>query len=328
MSPTLSLLDKFDFMPVGQYLERGEYDPNILDEGTEWVRLETNTSGQEAGTEAMRCGNVYNVARTLELPGLQDLAIRKLKALAKKEPHQPFAILCVVDDIFRNALPDVKQYLVEYLADQFWNLVTQENNKFAEVMKADEELMKGVFGLLAGPPEAEAKIEAEEKIKDEKPHGEVKEEPESRGTVEGDKVESGLIGKDPSQKNTTRYHATVTTATDEGTTAKEENVEGKKAEKDAVEKDTAEKETAEKDTAEKMTAKELLTENDSIMDAPATILPTANQTVAFKADRATTGEIEGLSHEEAEMIMMALQASDRETTEKDIAAAVGFLDSF
>ena len=309
MSPTLSLLDKDHFMPVGQYLERGEYDPNILDEGTEWVRLETNARGQDAGEEVMRCAIIYDIALTLELPGLQDLAFRKLKALAKNEPHQPFAILCVVDHIFKSARPDMRQYLIEYLAEQFWSLVTQENNKLAEVMKADEELKKGVFGLLAGPPEAKAKIEAEEKMKDEELFGEFKGEPESPGTLEGDKVDSDLIGKDSSQ-NITRYHATVTTATDEGTTAEEEN---------------AEKDAAEKDTAEKMTAKGLLTSNDTIMAKTSPILPTANGTIALSPHPATTGELEeGLSHEEKEMIKMALRESDGEATENDLDGLGGF----
>ena len=321
MSPTLSQLDKDDFMPIGQYLERGEYDPNILDEGTEWVRLETNVSGQDAGEEVMRCAVIYDIARTLELPGLQDLAFRKLKAMAKNEPHKPFAILCVVDHVFKHAQPDMRKYLVEYLAEHFWNLVTLENKKIAEVMEADEELGKRVFGRLAGQPEAEVKNEAEGKIKDEKLFGEGKDEPGSPATLVGDEEEGGLIGKGTSQENTTPHHATVTTATDDDT--------------------TAEKKKAEKEKAKRMTAKELLTENDALVDQAATILSAANATVSFEPEdpAPTVGKIEegGLSHEEQEMIKlavggmeeglsqeeqdmikMALRESDKEAAEKDL----------
>ena len=97
MSPMLSNLNVDDFLPVGQYLERGEYDSNILDEGTEYVRLEMELIEPERGAEVVRCATIYSIAQIFELPGLQTLAFRKLKALAKLEPHQPFAILCVVD---------------------------------------------------------------------------------------------------------------------------------------------------------------------------------------------------------------------------------------
>ncbi len=331
MSPTLSQLDKDDFMPIGQFLERGEYDPNILDEGTEWVRLETNVSGQDAGEEVMRCGIIYDIARTLELPGLQHLAFRKLKALAKNEPHKPFAILCVVDHVFKHAQPDMRRYLVEYLAEQFWSLVTLENKKIAEIMEADEELGKRVFGRLAGHPEAEVENEAEGKIKDEELFGEGKDEPASPATLVGDEAEDGLIGKGTSQENTTPYHATVTPATDEGTTA----------EKEEAAKNRAETEKVEKEKAKIMTAKELLTENDALVDQAATILSAANATVSFEPEdpAPTVGKIEegglsqeeqemikmavggmeeGLSHEEQEMIKMAIRESDKEAAEKDL----------
>ena len=71
MHPTLAALDKDKFLPVGQYLMRGEYDPNIVDEGTDWVRLETIRGVQEdVSGEAIRSGIIYETARTLEMPGL------------------------------------------------------------------------------------------------------------------------------------------------------------------------------------------------------------------------------------------------------------------
>ena len=185
MSPILSQLNKDDFLPVGQYLERGEYDPNILDEGTEWVRLVTEVSGPDAAEEVMRCATIYDIARMLELPGLQDLAFRKLKALAKKAPHQPSAILCAADIVFKIAQPNMRQYLVEYLAKHFWSLIMDESRDLAQLMQGNDELRKKVCGLLAGRLEPEVKAEAEEKIKNE------------------------------DKKDTSRYHATVATAMDE-----------------------------------------------------------------------------------------------------------------
>ena len=335
MSPVLSKLDKVDFMPVGQYLERGEYDPNILDEGTEWVRLETNASGQDAGEEVMRCAIIYDIARTLELPGLQDLAFRKLKALAKNEPHQPFAILCVVDHVFKRAQADMKQYLVEYLAEQHWHLVRQESQKIAEVMEADEELGKRVFGLLAGLPEAEVKNEAEGKMKAEELFGEDKGELGSPATLVGGEAEGGLIGKGTSQENTTPYPATDTTPTREGTSAEKERTEKEKAEKEEAVKDRAEKEKAENATPMSMN-REYLPEFNALRDEwatitlrpnrtmflesdPATNLTAAEVTASFepKAPATTAGEIEeALSPFSQEMVKMATEAADTQIAEE------------
>lgn len=165
MSPLLSSINAQDFLPIGQYLERGEYNPNILDEGTEWVRLEEDTSHRQPGEEVVRCGTIYSLAQILELPGLQDLAFRKLKALAKQEPYQPRAILSVVERIFGTSDEDVRDYLVHYLAQKYWDIVLAEPVKVAEVMQANEDLSKGVFGLLSGVDRLrsiDAKIEAEE----------------------------------------------------------------------------------------------------------------------------------------------------------------------
>lgn len=161
MSPMLSALDPSDFLPIGQYLTRREYDPNILDDGTEFVRLEKELMGNEGGAEVVRCGDIYITAQMLELPGLQDLAFRKLKALEKSEPHQAFAILTVVETIFDKANEDFKKYLVQYMADHYWDLVLAETIKVAEVMNENEELAQGVFGLLGGRAEVEVEGEGE-----------------------------------------------------------------------------------------------------------------------------------------------------------------------
>ena len=246
MAPILSQLNKIDFLPVGQYLERGEYDPNLLDEGTDWIRLETNVSGQDADEEVMRCATIYDIAGQLEIAGLQDLAFRKLKALAKNEPHQPSAILCAVDIVFKIAQPNMRQYLVEYLAEQFWNLMMEENQRLAEVMKANDELRKKVFGLLAGPPEIEFKTEAEAKSKDEELFDEAKGEPESPEIVGGVEVENSLMEAIASQKDTSPYHATVATGTGG----------------DPPEEDRPQRIPAEEQGVMRMTARDILTNDD------------------------------------------------------------------
>ena len=272
MSLTLSALDEKRFMPVGQYLMRGEYDPNIVDEGTEWVRLETIIGVQEdISDEAIRSGIIYDTARTLELPGLQDLAFRKLKALGQNGPHRPFEILEVVDHVFKAAQPDMKKYLVEYVAEHFWNLVVVENRKFKSIMEADEELAKRVFSLLAGHPETEAKNEADGKMKVEVLFGKRKDELESPVTLVGDEAENSLLGEGNSQELLTLdYNGPIPHHREEfpltGLT------------KSA--KDLAAKEKAERDTVKKMTTKERLADADAFVDKAVSIISAANGPVS------------------------------------------------
>ena len=265
MHPTLSELDEDKFMPVGQYLMRGEYDPNIVDEGTEWVRLETIRGVQDdVSGEAIRSGIIYETARTLEMPGLQDLAFRKLKALGQSGPHEQFEILEVVGHVFKNAQPDMQKYLVEYLAEHFWNLVVVANRKLYNVMETDEVLAKRVFGLLAGYPEAGLKNEAEENVKVEEPFGERKDEPESQGTLMGDEAEDS-----DSYELILDYDGPIITPKHERLAQKE------------AEKGWAAKEKAERDALKKMTAKEFLADNDAVVDQVASTIAAANGSVDF-----------------------------------------------
>ena len=280
MHPTLSELDRDKFLPVGQYLMRGEYDPNIVDEGTEWVRLETTRGVQEdVSGEAIRSGIIYETARMLEMPGLQDLAFRKLKALGQNGPYEPFEILEVVDHVFKNAQPDMQKYLVEYLAAHFWILVVVENRKLCSVMENDEVLAKMVFGLLAGHPEADLKNEAEENMKVEEPFDGRKDEPESQGTLVGDEADDS-----DSQELILDYDGPITAPKDERYRAQRK-----------AEKGWAAKEEAERDAIKKMTAKEFLADTDAVVDQAASTITAANGTVSFgpgphHATPATTAE--------------------------------------
>ena len=148
MSPLLSSLDADDFQPIGEFIDRREYHPNILDDGTVHVRLEGDLSPEMLRHQVARCGTVYRVAQMLEMPGLQDLAARKLKALAPH--HQALEILTVIDLVFATGGPEMRGYLTRHVADHFWNLVVAETERMVEVMSANRALAEGVFGMLSG----------------------------------------------------------------------------------------------------------------------------------------------------------------------------------
>ena len=166
MSPTLSSLDANDFQPVGEYIDRREYHPNILDDGTAHVRLEGDLDPDTLRHEVVRCGTVYQVALLLEMPGLQDLAFRKLKALA---PHQhPREILTVIELLFDGCGVEVRRYLIEHVAEHYYALVLAETEKLVQVMRAYEGLAKGVYGILGRDDEVKAEaVVVKEEGKDE-----------------------------------------------------------------------------------------------------------------------------------------------------------------
>ena len=203
MSPMLSSLDADAFRPVGEYIDRREYHPNILDEGTAHVRLEGDLTPEMLCYQVLRCGTVYQVAQMLEMPGLQDLAFRKLKALT---PHyQALEILTVIELLFDISSPEIRQYLTQYVADNYWNLVLTETKKMVEVMAANEELARAVFGKLS--------VEKEE-IKEDDVKGEGKEESK----------EEGGLGEKPKEEEVYRANDDAK-AKEEGSMAEENNGE-------------------------------------------------------------------------------------------------------
>lgn len=288
MSPFLSGLKKDEFHPVGEYLERGEYNPNILDEGTEYVRLAIEMTEAERGEEAVRSATIDSIAQLLELPGLQDLAFRKLKALATWDPHQAFAILCVVESNFEKAADDLRQYLVQYLADHYWELVLAETVKMAEVMRGIMSLEKGVFRLLAGPVEADVNMDTDVEIK--------KEEDDAKVKVEGPGFSENLTTGDKSD--------------DEKMLADEEKLFGE--EEKAVDKQkekVSRKKEVEKPVMKPATASASAT-NHRKPTAPS--LPT-NYKKPTVADLTEDGK-EGIARTQAQMIPAALRESNNEAT--------------
>ena len=212
MSPMLSSLDADAFRPVGEYLDRREYHPNILDEGTAHVRLEGDLNPEMLCYQVLRCGTVYKVAQMLEMEGLQDLAFRKLKALT---PHyQALEILTVIELLFDISSPEIRQYLTQYVADNCWNLVLTETKKLVEVMATNEELARAVFGKLSVKEEIredDVEGEGKEELKEEGGLGEQPKKGEADGAKVDDAKEEGSMAEEnkgepgiqPSQKERT-----------------------------------------------------------------------------------------------------------------------------
>ena len=218
MSPMLSRLEADDFKPIDEYIERREYDPNIVNDGTVHVRLEGGLDPEMLGDQIVRCGTIYELAKKLEMAGLQDLAFRKLKAL---EPHfEPLQILTVVEVLFDIGSPGIRQYLTQYVANHYYRLVLAETEKIVEIMCTKEDLAKGVFEKLSGK---QNEIKKENMKEEEKP-----------GVA--DEIKGGETASEPSKdldetrkrKNAeeTNPAAKLDDANKEGSMAEEDNGEG------------------------------------------------------------------------------------------------------
>ena len=198
MSPLLSSIDANDFRPVGEYIDRREYHPNILDDGTVHVRLEGDLSPENVRQEVLRCGTIYQLAQMLEMPGLQHLVFRKLKALARTPMKE---MLVVIESLFQVGGLEVREFLTRHVAEHWWDLVLAETERMVEVMSANGELAKGVFGILS---RGDDKVKMEEVVKKEKEGEEGEEEvlTENKGGAkdeEGKRAETNDKGSKPSQ---------------------------------------------------------------------------------------------------------------------------------
>ena len=157
MAPLLSGISAHDFKPVADFIDHGEYRPNLLDDATEYVRLENITNEQQRANEILRCGVVYSLAEMIELPNLQRLAFRKLRALGSSfaAPFPSFELLSVVQLVFNDTAPkdwEMHSFFVNYIAEHFWNIMEADPLRFAEIMKENEHLSRSVFSKLAEAP--------------------------------------------------------------------------------------------------------------------------------------------------------------------------------
>lgn len=148
MSPLLSNISFEDFRTIAEYLDHGEYRPNLLDDGTRWARLENISTDAQRAEELHRSGIRYCHAQQLELSDLQMLIFRKVKALG----HYPaFELLSAVHLMYREGPPDkdeMHDFFVHHLAEHFYELLLEDMARFVELLQGHPELARCVFERL------------------------------------------------------------------------------------------------------------------------------------------------------------------------------------
>ena len=125
MSPLLSNINPSLFRKVADYMNTGEYYPVLLNETTARAWLEdTDTRGRRTATME-EFGDIYKLGEDLQLPGLQDLVIRKFRVLAPQADCDDF--LAAARSFYSRGRPsDVN--LHEFVVAHF----AQEHNEFLE----------------------------------------------------------------------------------------------------------------------------------------------------------------------------------------------------
>ena len=170
LSPLLSDIDTDDFGAVVEYLDHYEYKPNLLDEGTDYARLEGIETPQQRSASIIQCAVLYGIGNRLMLPHLSALAIRKFKALAPYIPDDFLIIACV---LYHSGPPKdetLHRFFVEYIADNFFELWQMESETFRLLLQEQKELAIDIFARKGKGAELyePVKVQVENEVKEEK----------------------------------------------------------------------------------------------------------------------------------------------------------------
>lgn len=184
MSPVLSELQAPDFTSVAEYLDHAEYKPNLLDEGTDYARLEGVETAPQHFEAICQCGSLYTMADKLDLPGLKDLTVRKFRALV---PYTAEAFILMAKLFYCFGCPSddgLHEFMVTYATDHFYELLEAEAVSFVELLKRHPSLAKAVFRTLGGVDMKEQeKAKKEEEEEDEGQEERKEEHDDKRRTV-------------------------------------------------------------------------------------------------------------------------------------------------
>ena len=145
MSPLLSSIDPPTFNLVAEYLNYGEYIPNLIDQGTDRARLENVAPGNQMTDVLANCGILFGMGRDLDLVGLQELVVRKFLALA---PHaEDYDVLALARMFYFHGRPDVEglhAWLITWLAEGLFDIWKVEAQALREFLIEHREILRDV----------------------------------------------------------------------------------------------------------------------------------------------------------------------------------------
>ena len=148
MHPVLSQLSVSDFGSVAEYLNHSEFKPNLLHEGTDRERLENMNSEDDMAAAAIQCGYLYGTAQILEIPGLQDLCFRKLKALPALPSEELVLIAKRMLSNWQSNDDEVRNHFVGCIARKYYTLWEEDSKGFRTLLTECKELAMAVHSGL------------------------------------------------------------------------------------------------------------------------------------------------------------------------------------
>ncbi|MCJ1396861.1 hypothetical protein MMC11_000051 [Xylographa trunciseda] len=160
MSPVLADLLPSQFESVAEYLDHGEYKPNLLDEGSDYARLEKVETADQNFEAVIQCGQLYTMSGQLQLPGLQNLVVRKFKALL---PYSAEDFLLITKLFYCFGQPSdesLHDFIVNYAVEHFYELWDAASKIFMELLTYHVSLARDIFRKLGGLPKNEEAEEA------------------------------------------------------------------------------------------------------------------------------------------------------------------------
>jgi len=156
MSPVLLRFHSKAFEAVVEFLNSAEYTPRLVNENKADVCLENVKTQTARAAQVLNSGILYCMAGKIQVQAMQDLVLRKLRVL---KPYPPSEFIAIVGLVFQHGSArndgEIRQLLIDYIAEHYWDLQKKEPKQFMEVMTTFPELDAGVTARRVKGPKRE-----------------------------------------------------------------------------------------------------------------------------------------------------------------------------
>lgn len=150
--PLFDTINPDHFRPVAEYLNRGDYAPDLVGRDTAAAHLVGVKTKEQKAAELIRCGVIFNIARDLQLSDLIELVVKKMKLL---RPWPPLELTMVLTWVLEDASTgfeaddELRSLLEEYMADNFWEFVQAQTSNLSRTMNGHPDFQAAVMARVA-----------------------------------------------------------------------------------------------------------------------------------------------------------------------------------
>ena len=140
-----------EFFPLADYLDKGDFEPRLINKGNLLLRLDGVFLPKERDSAAIAVSKVFLNAAKLWYETLQQLCVDKLKALYPLSLDALLTVLMIVsraDTHGSEAGEELKDWLTDHIAEFFWSLVEGKGPTFKRLMYENPETRRRVLEKL------------------------------------------------------------------------------------------------------------------------------------------------------------------------------------